>query len=436
VPAHDGDDVAVVPVAAGPVDAVVRVPGSKSIANRALVCATLASGESRLAGLPAGDDTVAMVDALRALGIAIDVTGDAAVVAGCDGRPGPARGVLHARLAGTTSRFLTAVAALAAGAVTIDGDPPLRRRPMAPLHDALVALGARVTPLGEPGHLPVEVAGPLHGGAVLLPGDVSSQYVTALMLVGPYVPGGIQIRLTSDLVSRPYVAITAAVMASFGVGDVRVGVDRIDVPAGTYVGTRLAIEPDASSASYPFAVAALVGGTVRVDGLGAHAVQGDARFADLLAAMGCAVRRDETGTTVSRDVSVPLRGIDVDMADVSDLVPTVAVVAATATTPTRIRGVGFIRSKESDRLGDLATELARTGAAVTETVDGLEIEPAVLHGARLTTHDDHRLAMAFGALGTAVAGIVVETPDVVSKSWPGYWAALTGILSSARTWTS
>jgi 3-phosphoshikimate 1-carboxyvinyltransferase len=433
VTAHDGDDALAVPVADGPVDAVVRVPGSKSIANRALVCAALARGVSTLTGVPAGDDTSAMVDALRALGIAVDVDSDSARVTGCDGRPGHPSGVLHARLAGTTSRFMTALAALAAGPVTIDGDPPLRRRPMAPLHEALGALGARVTPLGERGHLPVEVAGPLRGGAVAMRGDVSSQYVTALMLIGPCVPGGIHIRLKRGLVSRPYVGITAAVMSSFGAGDVRVGSESIDVPPGAYVATQLAIEPDASSASYPLAVAALVGGTVRVEGLGPDAVQGDARFADLLAAMGCDVRRDHTGTTVSRDPSVALRGIDVDMADVSDLVPTLAVVAAAATTPTRIRGVGFIRSKESDRLGDLATELARTGAEVTEAADGLDIRPAVLHGARLATHDDHRLAMAFGALGTAVGGIEVETPGVVSKSWPGYWTALTGILASTSS---
>jgi 3-phosphoshikimate 1-carboxyvinyltransferase len=433
-----GADVMRVPVATGPVDAVVDVPGSKSIANRALVCAALATGASRIVGVPGGDDTAAMLEALPAIGV--DVRSDGAIVTvhGCGGRPAGGPAELQSRLAGTTSRFLTAVAALGTHALIVDGDPPLRRRPMAPLHDALAHLGAHVRPLGEPGHLPVEVRGPLGGGDVSLPGDVSSQYVTALMLVGPYVAGGLDVTLTSDLVSRPYVDMTAAVMAAFGIAGVEIGTRHVRVPAGRYVASEYAVEPDASSASYPLAVAAVVGGVVRVNGLGANALQGDARFADLLGSMGCDVRRDDRGTTVSRAPGTVLRGIDVDLADVSDLVPTVAVVAATASTPTRIRGVGFIRGKESDRIGDLVAELARTGARAVETDDGLAIEPAPtgLHGARLGTHHDHRLAMAFGVLGAAVDGVDVEDPLVVTKSWPGYWETLAGILGAAATSTS
>jgi 3-phosphoshikimate 1-carboxyvinyltransferase len=431
-------DVMRVPVAAGPVDAVVDVPGSKSIANRALVCAALARGESRLVGVPAGDDTSALLAALPALGVAVHDDGTVVTVQGCDGRPDGRRAVLQSRLAGTTSRFLTAVAALGTVPIVIDGDPPLRRRPMAPLHDALAQLGARVRQLGEPGRLPVEVTGPLHGGAVSLPGDVSSQYVTALMLIGPYVAGGLRTHLTSALVSGPYVDITAAVMTAFGAVGIDVGELDVTVPAGGYTATAYAVEPDASSASYPLAVAAVAGGTVRVNALGPTALQGDARFADLLALMGCEVRRDDAGTTVSRRPGTVLRGIDVDLGDASDLVPTVAAVAVTASTRTTIRGVGFIRAKESDRIGDLVGELVRTGAGAFETDDGLVIEPAPagLHGTRLGTHHDHRLAMAFGVLGTAVAGIEVEDPLVVSKSWPGYWEALARILGAPATSTS
>jgi 3-phosphoshikimate 1-carboxyvinyltransferase len=423
-----------VPTAPNAVDAVVRVPGSKSIANRALVCAALATGESRLRGLPPGDDTLAMLDGLRALGATVDAGGDEATVTGADGALAGGPGTVHARLAGTTSRFLTAVSALGAGPTRIDGDPPLRRRPMAPLHDALVALGAHVTSLEGARRLPVEVAGPLVGGTVSLPGDVSSQYVTALMLVGPYLPDGLRISLTSGLVSRPYVELTRRVMRAFGADDVRIDERDIEVGRGHYVGTELDIEPDASSASYPLAIAAVAGGTVRVEGLGPGSWQGDARFAELLEVMGCHVEVDELGTTVSRSPLEPLRGIAVDLADASDLVPTVAAVAVLASTPSWITGVGFIRAKESDRLGDLAGELRRLGARVEVTADGLAIEPSTepLRGARLRTHHDHRLAMAFGVVGSVVPGVEVEEPDVVAKSWPGYWDAVAAALDPAR----
>jgi 3-phosphoshikimate 1-carboxyvinyltransferase len=229
-------------------------------------------------------------------------------------------------------------------------------------------------------------------------------------------------------VSRPYLEITRSVMAAFGVTDVEIRDRHVTVGPGEYTATTYAVEPDASSAGYPLAAAAMVGGAVSVPGLGTSSVQGDARFVDVLASMGCIVSAGPTNTVVMRRRDTPLRGIDVDMADISDLVPTLAVVATQAVTPTRISGVGFIRGKESDRLGDLAAELGRTGARVTVEPDGLLIEPTdLLHGARLRTHHDHRLAMAFGLLGLVVDGIEIEDPAVVSKSWPSYWDALAAI---------
>jgi 3-phosphoshikimate 1-carboxyvinyltransferase len=419
--------------AAGPVIAQVDVPPSKSIVNRALVCAALAEGTSEIVGVAPGDDTAAMIDCLQRLGCGIgirlterdrvaDVIGTGAALT-----PGPLR--LEAGLAGTTSRFVTALCALGVGEYTIDGAPPLRGRPMGPLHDSLVALGASVTPAETAGHLPVTVSGPLRrADAVMMPGDVSSQYVTALMLIAPYIPGGLKLWLSSGLVSRPYLEITRSVMAAFGVTDVDIKDRHITVGPGEYVATDYAVEPDASSASYPLAAAAMVGGAVSVPGLGTDSVQGDARFVDILASMGCIVSAGPTDTVVMRRRDTPLRGVDVDMADISDLVPTLAVVATQAVTPTRISGVGFIRGKESDRLGDLANELAKTGALVTVEPDGLLIEPTdLLHGARLETHHDHRLAMAFGLLGLVVDGIEIADPAVVSKSWPSYWDALAAI---------
>ncbi len=412
----------------GPVDATVRVPGSKSIANRALVCAALASGRSVLRGIAPGDDTAAMLDCLGVLGVGCafaDADDDVVTVEGTGGVFAPGSHVLSTRLAGTTSRFVTALAALGSSDITVDGEAALRRRPMAPLHDALVELGADVRAAGEWGHLPVTVRGPIGGRSgepLSIRGDVSSQYITALMLVGPYLPGGLRLRLTTPLVSRSYVGITAAVMASFGVSGVTVSDDEVVVPAGRYAPTDYVVEPDASSASYPLAAAAVAGGTVHVPGLTAAALQGDARFVEVLSDMGCEVVQNATGTTVTREG--PLRGLDIDMVDMSDLVPTLAVVAAFATTPTTIRGVGFIRAKESDRLGDLCAELRRAGVRAAETDDGLVVQPGPPSAAVLYTHHDHRLAMAFALLGLVADGVEIDDPGVVSKSWPDYWQML------------
>jgi len=417
----------------GPVIAEVTVPPSKSISNRALICAALADGESDIVGVAPGDDTVAMVDCLDQLGIPIGLTVDdgrsVARVAGCSGALGPGPVTLNTRLAGTTSRFITAVAALGEGPYLIDGEPPLRERPMGPLHDSLRALGADVEPREAWGQLPVTVSGPIGGAdAIVMPGDVSSQYVTALMLIAPLIPRGLWLGLSTELVSRPYVEITKSVMAAFGVTEVDVAQRHVHVSPGGYIGASYEVEPDASSASYPLAAAAMVGGAVSVRGLGSTSQQGDSRFAHILREMGCLVTIGERDTVVMRRRDTPLRGIEVDMADISDLVPTLAVVATQATSPTRISGVGFIREKESDRLGDLAAELTKTGVQVEVEDDGLVVVPTdMLNGARLDTHHDHRLAMSFGLLGLCVGGIDVVDPDVVTKSWPDYWTALDGI---------
>jgi 3-phosphoshikimate 1-carboxyvinyltransferase len=342
-------------------------------------------------------------------------------------RPGPI--TLDAQLAGTTSRFVTALCALGHGTYVVDGRPPLRARPMGPLHTALAELGAGVNPAEGFGHLPVTIGGIRPSAdatgrqrTIRMRGDISSQFITAVMLIAPYLPGGVRIELTTPLVSRPYVAITAAVMAAFGVGGVVIGEDHVDVPAGRYAGLDYSIEPDASSASYPLAAAAICSGSVRVKGLRAGALQGDAAFADVLASMGCTVTRNDAGTTVTRDGD--LRGVTIDMTDLSDLVPTLAAVAPFATSATTITGVGFIRAKESDRLGDLAHELRACGVDAIDTNDGLVIQPGVGSGTRVETHHDHRLAMAFGIIGLRLDGVRVADPAVVSKSWPEFWTVL------------
>jgi 3-phosphoshikimate 1-carboxyvinyltransferase len=419
------------PIAAGPIVADVAVPGSKSIANRALVCASLARGTTNLSNLAPGDDTAAMLDCMRSLGVVVDVNDGAARVRGHDGS---VRGgvVLDARLAGTTSRFMTAGAALGVEPTTVDGGEALRRRPMVELHDALRRLGAEVASTG--GCLPVTVSrGALSGGRIEMRGDVSSQFVSALMMIGPMLPNGLRMDLTTPLVSRPYVAITASVMSSFGASGITVAERGIGVEPSSYVGCDYVIEADASSASYPLAAAAITGGSVCVDGLGEGALQGDARFADVMQAMGCRVERTADSTTVTGTGS--LRGVDIDMSDISDLVPTVAAVAAFASSTTRITGVGFIRRKESDRIGDLVRGLSAIGCTAVEEDDGLRIEPtspSTYHGTRLLVHDDHRLAMAWSLLALIVPGISVDDPSVVGKSWPEWWSVRRALLEGAH----
>lgn len=423
-------------IARGPIRTTVIVPGSKSIANRALPVAALADGESLLVGVPGGDDVTAMLAGLGALGCETVSEGEGSRgeevrIVGSGARfAGGAR--IDAALAGTTSRFLTAVAALGREPTLVDGGAPLRRRPMRPLHDALRALGFEIESRALPGeYLPVAVArGSAHGGRVSLPGDVSSQFVSALMMIGPVLDEGLTIELSTPLVSLPYVELTASVMRSFGASDVRIDGSVIEIAPGRYRGTRYEIEPDASSASYPWAAAALTGGVVEVVGLRADALQGDIEFLRIVRRMGCRVSEGDRGARVEGPAR--LEAIDVDMTNFSDLVPTVAVMAAVADGRSRIRGVGFIRNKESDRIGDLAAGLRRLGALVVEHDDGLEIEPAPLSGARLATHHDHRLAMAWSLLALVVDGVSIDDPGVVSKSWPGWWETRATLLRSAE----
>lgn len=299
---------------------------------------------------------------------------------------------------------------------------------MSGLLESLSALGAHVTTLKEPGHLPVRVrAGDQAADELTVRGDTSSQFVSALLLISPLLEKGLQIRVTGPIVSEPYLAMTCSVMQDFGSRVERPSSDLIKVGAQGYVGQHFVVEPDASSASYPLAAAAIVGGSVTVPGLGGSSTQGDVEFVELLRGMGCTVRRDTTGLSVTRGPDTALRGIQVNLASMSDLVPTLATVAMFATTPTQIRGVGFIRDKESDRLGDLATELRALGGDVEVTDDGLIIGPSQVHDGVVETHHDHRIAMALSLVGLACDGVVISDPNVVSKSWPDYWVMLNGL---------
>ena len=406
-------------------NASVQVPGSKSVAARALVCAAMATGESTVSNLPSGDDTASMLSGLAALGAQIDVHGNSAkftsglVVDQIDPL------VIDARLAGTTARFLTAVSALRVGEVVITGEESLRKRPMHDLHQALSDIGFEVSPLNGTGMLPVAVKrGVQKSVRVKIAATTSSQFTSALMLVAPKLPQGLSIVTEGAVVSQSYLDMTVGVQRSFGVELIERSEHVFRYATGDYVGAIYDVEPDASSASYPLAAVAIAGGRVVVAGLGRSSLQGDSKFVDVLVRMGCSLERSGEDVVLSRSSETPLIGVTVDMRDMSDLVPTLAVVAAFAQTSTTITGVGFIRNKESDRIGDLAHELRGLGVLVDEQTDGLTIHPSVLHAGAVDTHHDHRLAMSLALIGLVTPGIVINDPMVVTKSWPEYWTML------------
>jgi len=415
----------------GPLDAEVAVPGSKSLSNRALVAAALARGESRLEGLLESEDIAVMRRALEALGAAVaplPAVADAWRVTGTAGRLRAPGRPLDVGASGTAVRFLTAVATLAPGPTTLDGTPRLRERPIQDVVDALAALGAGAEALGGGGCPPVRVqGGGLPGGRAPVDARRSSQTVSALLLVAPYARRDVRLELVEGgLVSRAYVDLTLQVMGDFGSPVRRPAAGVYEVPAGRgYAGRTYRVEPDASTAAYFFCAAAIAGGQVRVPGLGGDSAQPDLGLLEVLERMGCRVRRDAAGAEVrGPEPGSGLRGVDVDMNAMPDAVLALAVTAAFARGPTRIRNVGHLRIKESDRLAGLEAELRKLGCGARVEGEDLVVEPAPLRGAAIDTHDDHRMAMAFALAGLRVPGVRIRDPGCVAKSWPSYFDAL------------
>lgn len=411
-----------------PVDAMIVLPGSKSYTNRALACAALADGTSTITGALQSDDTDAMLHAVVALGLTVRRTGTTVEVTG-GGGTFPNKDVrVDCRLSGTTTRFIVPMVCLGRGTYIVDGAEPLRRRPMADQIHALSSLGARIAFLGETGHLPVSIdAYGMTGGWVAVAGDVSSQFLSGLLISGPCMDKGLRAGLATTLVSRPYVEMTVEVMRKFGANvDEPDGRSFIVAPGG-FRATEFAIEPDASAASYVFAAAAMTGGRVRVPGL-VGSRQGDLAFVSVLTQMGCTVSVD--GDAIEVIGPAQLHGVEADLSDCSDTAQTLAVVAACADSPSRITGVGFIRGKETDRIASTVNELRRCGVDATAEPDGLSITPSPVRPAVVETYDDHRMAMSFALLGLKFPGIVIADPGCVSKTYPGYWNMLASLRGS------
>jgi 3-phosphoshikimate 1-carboxyvinyltransferase len=424
-------ELAIAPLAK-PVNASVTVPGSKSITNRALVLAALAGEHSCvLKGALQSEDTAVMLEALRTLGLDVEVDDeDPAEVfishpEQLEKAPGTAD--LFVANSGTTIRFLTAMLGILKGRYRLDGVPRMRERPIEELLDGMRQLGvdARSESGNECPPVIVNATGAM-GGTAKIRGDRSSQFLSGLLMVGPFTPTETVIEIEGTLVSEPYVAMTLAMIEQFGL-QVEIGPGhryRFPPNQGRHFCGTYTIEPDASAASYFWAAAAITGGRITVNGLNRKSLQGDVRFVDVLGQMGCRIEECDAGITVHGG---KLRGVDVDMNDISDTVMTLGAVACFAEGPTTIRNVAHIRHKETDRIAALATELRKLGAEVEEREDGLTIMPKPLTGCAVDTYNDHRMAMSLALVGLKVPGVIIRNPGCVAKTYPGFWQDLEGL---------
>jgi 3-phosphoshikimate 1-carboxyvinyltransferase len=408
-----------------PLRAVVRVPGSKSLTNRALLIAALAKGTTRITNALFSDDSRYFAKALQTLGfdVQLDEANFEMTVTGLGGVIPARKAELFIGNAGTAARFLTAFLALGHGEYILDGDPRMRERPVGDLIAALNQLGVEMEARNN--CPPVEIfAKGLAGGKTKIAGDISSQFLSALLMVAPSAHGAIELTLSTELNSKPYVDMTIAIMKEFGVAVERRGYSQFMIHPAPYSAlATYPIESDASAASYFFAAPAICGGSVRVENISRQSLQGDIGFLDVLQQMGCSVMEGDTWIEVSG--AHLLRGVDVDMRDIPDTAQTLAVVAPFASSPTRIRGIASARVKETDRVTATCTELKRLGVQVEEHPDGMTIHPCQsFTPAAIQTYNDHRMAMAFSLIGLRVSGLTIEDPACVSKTFPNYFEVL------------
>ncbi len=418
-----------------PLSAVVRVPGSKSLTNRALLIASLVNGSTHLTNALFSDDSCYFANALQTLGfdIQLDETDHAMTVTGLGGKIPASKAELFIGNAGTAARFLSAFLTLGNGEYILDGEPRMRERPIGDLVDSLTQLGANIRPVqnAEGGKRNVQICPPvkitangLPGGKTQIAGDISSQFLSALLMVAPYAQREIEITLSTELNSKPYVDMTIDIMKDFGVEIERDGYNSFTIHPAAYLPiSNYQIESDASAASYFFAAPAICGGTVRVENISRTSKQGDIAFLDVLAKMGCTVT--ETDYCLLVTGFPELHGVDVDMRDISDTAQTLAAIAPFASSSTRIRGIASARVKETDRVHATCAELSRLGVQVEEHEDGMTIHPCkIFQPANIQTYNDHRMAMAFSLIGLRVDGVSIENPACVSKTFPNYFEVL------------
>ncbi len=416
------------------IDGEVTLPGSKSLSNRILLLAAVASGETRISNLLDSDDVRHMLTALCALGVPLSLSADKSRCT-VSGRSGPLESAEALTLflgnAGTAMRPLCAMLCAGHGEFTLTGEPRMYERPIGDLVDCLRAAGAQIDYLGTAGYPPLRLhATGLQGGQVRIKGDISSQFLTGMLMAAPFCAGDLEILVEGELVSKPYILITLDVMAKFGVQVENHDYQRFVIRSGQrYVAPGdIMVEGDASSASYFLAAAAIAGGTVRVHGTGSASVQGDARFAEVLEQMGAQVTWGETWIEVSRGT---LRGVDVDLNHIPDAAMTIATTALFAEGSTAIRNIANWRVKETDRLSAMATELRKLGASVEEGADFIVITPpAHIRSAAIDTYDDHRMAMCFSLAAFGESAITINDPGCTSKTFPTYFDLFQGLCKA------
>jgi len=409
----------------------VRLPGSKSISNRVLLAAALAAGESAVRGLLDAEDTRVMREALERLGVPITERAQALSVHGAGGVFREKKADLFLGNAGTALRPLTAALAFSEGEYFVSGVPRMHERPVGDLVDALRSIGARIDYRGKPGFPPLAIhpAKLRLDAAVPVKGDVSSQFLSALLMALPLAGGDATIEVRGELISKPYVEITLNVMRRFGVAVERDGWSRFHIPRARYSspGT-IYVEGDASSASYFLAAGALGGGPVRVEGVGRESIQGDVRFADVLEAMGANVRMGDGWIECAGRGR--LHPIDMDLNHIPDAAMTAAVLALFADGPSRLRNIASWRVKETDRIAAMAAELRKLGAQVEDGSDYLRIVPGELKpGVAIDTYDDHRMAMSYALVALGGVPVRIKNPECVAKTFPDYFAALASITA-------
>ncbi|GKW46993.1 3-phosphoshikimate 1-carboxyvinyltransferase [Planococcus sp. NCCP-2050] len=426
---NDIESVKIAPKTDHPINGSIRIPGSKSFTNRALIMAALAKGHSKLSGILRSDDSYWCIDALNKLGIETEIEGDIVTIQGCYANWPNLQADLYIGAAGTTARFLPgALAAGKKGDWVVQASKRMSERPVEPLIKALIDLGAKIDYLEKEGFFPIQVKGSgLAGGAVSISGKLSSQFISGLLLASPYAEKEVTITIPDSIVQHEYVRITLGLMEKFGVKvDCSEDLSQMVVPQGEYVGQDLSLEADASTASYFFALAAVTNGQIRITNLSANTNQPDIHMLEVYKKMGCRVVKGEDYIELIGTDRL-IGGFDISMKEMSDQTLTLAALAPFASGPITMRDVEHIRHHESDRISAICTELGKLGIKVEEFQDGLTVYPGTPQATTLNSYDDHRVAMSLALIGTKVPGVVIQDPGCISKTCPTYFELLQGL---------